>query len=258
MNVQYLSQYLVESSKHTPDKIALIDEKSAINYAQLRRDAEQMAAWMQQHGLARGDRVIVLMNNSIALATCFWAVQLCAGVYVPLHPETKTDKLAWIADDCTASLIIADAEYESEALRACASMTSSPALIISGATRSAQTELIHLTQHTYPYQAPTLLSLDLASIIYTSGSTGKPKGVMLTQRNMLAASQSVAHYLQLEAEDRIYCALPLSFDYGLQQIIMAAWVGATVIIEKNLSQPLLPFTAWSNIAPAYFPWCRPW
>lgn len=238
MNAHYLSQYLDNSASCAPDQIALIDEQTALSFVALRDDARRMAAWLQQQGIERGDRIIVLMSNSITLVKCFWAVQLCGAVYVPLHPETKADKLAWISDDCTASLLIADADYENEALRARVLSASPPALVIAGGSQQGETELAQLLSHRECWRAPTLLALDLASIIYTSGSTGKPKGVMLTQRNMLAASQSVAHYLQLSAEDRIYCALPLSFDYGLQQIIMAARVGATVIIEKNFSQPL--------------------
>ncbi|RAT17912.1 long-chain fatty acid--CoA ligase [Lonsdalea populi] len=233
MNVQSLSQYLDERSQQDPDKVALIDDRAAISFAALRQRVEVLAGWMQHLALARGDRVIVLMSNSIDLVACFWATQRCGAVYVPLHPETKAEKLAWIADDCTASLMIVDAEREEEALRAASAMKSRPQRWVANDAAFAK-----IARAAYACTLALPLSLDLASIIYTSGSTGHPKGVMLTQRNMIAASQSVAHYLQLDARDRIYCALPLSFDYGLHQITMAALTGATVIIEKNFSRPL--------------------
>ena len=65
------------------------------------------------------------------------------------------------------------------------------------------------------------LDIDLAAIIYTSGSTGDPKGVMLTHRNMLTAATSITTYLRNVEDDVILGVLPLAFDYGLYQMIMA-------------------------------------
>ena len=78
-----------------------------------------------------------------------------------------------------------------------------------------------------PRHGPPLIDQDLAAIIYTSGSTGDPKGVMLTHLNMVSAARSVSTYLGLRGDDVILCALPLSFDYGLYQVLMAFRLGAT-------------------------------
>jgi long-subunit acyl-CoA synthetase (AMP-forming) len=59
---------------------------------------------------------------------------------------------------------------------------------------------------------------DMAAIIYTSGSTGKPKGVILSHRNLIAGAESVATYLHNHSDDRVLTVLPLSFDYGLNQL----------------------------------------
>lgn len=85
---------------------------------------------------------------------------------------------------------------------------------------------------------PTLnIDLDLATIIYTSGSTGNPKGVMLTHLNMVSAATSITTYLENIPEDIIINVLPLSFDYGLYQILMAFKFGGTVVLEKSFAYP---------------------
>ena len=77
------------------------------------------------------------------------------------------------------------------------------------------------------------IDLDLAALIYTSGSTGEPKGVMSTHRNVISAGRSIIQYLGNVEEDVILNVLPLSFDYGLYQVIMAFMFGGTVVLEKS-------------------------
>src|SRR5439155_14441068 len=81
------------------------------------------------------------------------------------------------------------------------------------------------------------IDVDLAAIIYTSGSTGEPKGVMLTHRNMLTAATSITTYLENTEEDVILGVLPLAFDYGLYQMVMAFKVGARLVLERSFTFP---------------------
>jgi acyl-CoA synthetase (AMP-forming)/AMP-acid ligase II len=81
------------------------------------------------------------------------------------------------------------------------------------------------------------IDVDLAAIIYTSGSTGDPKGVMLTHRNMLTAATSISTYLENVEDDVILGVLPLAFDYGLYQMIMAFRLGARLVLERSFTYP---------------------
>ncbi len=81
------------------------------------------------------------------------------------------------------------------------------------------------------------IDIDLATIIYTSGSTGEPKGVVSTHYNVVAAARSITTYLRNQEEDIILNALPLSFDYGLYQALMATLFGGTLVLEKSFVFP---------------------
>ena len=70
---------------------------------------------------------------------------------------------------------------------------------------------------------------DLAALLYTSGSTGRPKGVMLSHANMWLGAISVAFYLRLTSDDRTLAVLPLSFDYGQNQLLSTWAAGGAVV-----------------------------
>jgi acyl-CoA synthetase (AMP-forming)/AMP-acid ligase II len=81
------------------------------------------------------------------------------------------------------------------------------------------------------------IDIDLASLIYTSGSSGSPKGVMLTHHNMVSAVNSITQYIENNHDDIIMDTLPLSFDYGLYQVLMAFQFGGSVVLEKGFIYP---------------------
>jgi acyl-CoA ligase (AMP-forming) (exosortase A-associated) len=69
----------------------------------------------------------------------------------------------------------------------------------------------------------------LAALLYTSGSTGRPKGVMVSHANLWLGAVSVAHYLELGEDDVTLAVLPLSFDYGQNQLLSAWYAGGAVV-----------------------------
>jgi len=93
----------------------------------------------------------------------------------------------------------------------------------------------------------------LAALIYTSGSTGFPKGVMMTHQSMVFTSWSLIEYLRLTSDDSIMLVLPLSFDYGLYQLIMAITIGGTIIIEHSFNFPPTIFNQIEKLKPKVFP-----
>ncbi|HIQ01481.1 MAG TPA: AMP-dependent synthetase, partial [Anaerolineales bacterium] len=81
------------------------------------------------------------------------------------------------------------------------------------------------------------IDIDLACLIYTSGTTGEPKGVMSTHANMAFAASSIIQYLENRPDDIVINVLPLSFDYGLYQLLMAFNFGGTLVLEQSFAYP---------------------
>jgi acyl-CoA synthetase (AMP-forming)/AMP-acid ligase II len=94
-------------------------------------------------------------------------------------------------------------------------------------------------QSDYPLDRPksSTIDLDLACLIYTSGSTGDPKGVMSDHSNIDFATNSIIQYVENRDDDIILNVLPLSFDYGLYQLLMVFKFGGKLVLENSFAFP---------------------
>ncbi|MEQ1686869.1 MAG: class I adenylate-forming enzyme family protein [Burkholderiaceae bacterium] len=237
-----LHQLFEHTARQTPDKVALLFEGTRLTYADIDRMANQLAASLQQRGVQRGDRVASFLDNGVEAVVSLYAALKCGAVFMPVNPLTKRDKLAYLLNDSRASALIAHAALRGEFEDALSHNQSVHTCFVAGlrdAQAPADPRCLPCPAHSdTALTIPALIDQDLAGIIYTSGSTGDAKGVMLTHLNMVSAARSISTYLELQHDDRIVCVLPLAFDYGLYQVLMAFLVGATVVLERSFSFPV--------------------
>jgi amino acid adenylation domain-containing protein len=234
-----LPHYLEATASERGSAVALIEGNRRLSYTELHAWVCMVAARLRHDGVARGDRVLIRVRNSIEFVVAFWAVQYVGAVAVPLNPDTKASRLRWIGADCLPAAIIVDGSGSSPLDDIQAMAASIPVLWLGSSDGCIPSDAGNApTPGSRLNVGSVAIDQDLACILYTSGSTGTPKGVMLTHLNMVAASCSVAEYLELARDDSIFCAIPFSFDYGLHQITMATLVGATLIVESSFAQPL--------------------
>lgn len=236
-----LHHFLRDTAHRRPDQIALIRGDRRLAFGRLEQDSDRLACELRQSGVRRGDRVAVMMENSIELVTSLFGILKAGGVFVVLNATTKSKKLSYILNDCGVRALITHPALartivpvlqEVPSLGRIVWTDNAPTDAPGGRTLSQ----ILTDPHASPAD-PGLIDEDLCAIIYTSGSTGQPKGVMLTHRNVSATACSIASYLENVPEDVVACVLPLSFGYGLCQIAAGAKVGYTVLLEESFAFP---------------------
>jgi amino acid adenylation domain-containing protein len=243
--IHLLHDYLIASARRLPDKAALVCGEQRLSYRTLDERSDSLAAKLAGLGVVRGDRVIVFADNTVDTAIAFWAVLKANAIVSIVNPLTKTDKLAYLMNDCRARVMISDGHLAHVFADAVRKAPHCEALIVSGVFGDREDNLLAgLTVTRWPAAVATgtaprrqCIDVDLAAIIYTSGSTGEPKGVMLTHRNMLAACASISEYLRIAEDEVILGVLPLAFDYGLYQMIMAFAAGARLVLERSFAFP---------------------
>lgn len=238
-----LQEFLENSARRLPGKTALACGSDRLAYAELDARANRLAHALRFGGVSYRDRVVVMLDNSPEAVVSIFGILKSDAVFVVVNPTIKKEKLCFILNNCRATGLITHAN-KLNAIEAAVQETPSlkSIVLVGGAGRRATPAIITHWEdmlERFPATQPprTAIDVDLAALIYTSGTTGDPKGVMLTHLNMVSASTSITTYLENREDDIILSTLPLSFDYGLYQVIMSAQFGGTVILEKSFLYP---------------------
>ncbi len=235
--------FLSLSAARVPDKIALVADGRRFSYGELDRLASALAAGLAAHGITRGDRVLVFLDNCAEAVIALFALLKAGAVVSPVHISTKPNKLAYLIDNCRASAVITKTRLMRVLAEASAIAKTRPLSIIAGAKTQALTEALSFADLVASNASPPAPGpeTDIAMLIYTSGSTGQSKGVMMSHANIDAAAASIATYLGNTENDVILNVLPLAFNYGLYQLLVTMRTGATLILEKSFAFPQAVF-----------------
>jgi amino acid adenylation domain-containing protein len=242
--VPLLHDYLEFSAGRLGDKVALVCGKQRVTYAEIDARVDALAHELAASGTGHGDRVMIFADNTVETVVGFWAALKANAVACIVNPLTKSDKLAYLLNDCRPTALVTDVHLMAAfalPVRHCSSLRR---LVVSGPIGDADLgslpnavrwETVIAAGGRAPARAS--IDIDLAAIVYTSGSTGDPKGVMLTHRNMMTACTSIASYLRIAEDEVILNVLPLAFDYGLYQMLMAFRTGARLVLERSFAFP---------------------
>ncbi len=213
-----LDHLALRGSDHAP---ALVLRGETYSFKDLKERIALLAGWLRQQVSLPGARVATWAAKGELTCLMPLAAARAGLVHVPVNPLLKRAQVAHILADSAASLLIG-----------------TPARLAGleagdlphGCAAHAEAGVLAAAQALGQVLPPSAADPDsLAAILYTSGSTGRPKGVMLSHANMWLGAQSVASYLDLQVDDRALAVLPLSFDYGQNQLLSSWYAGASAV-----------------------------
>jgi acyl-CoA ligase (AMP-forming) (exosortase A-associated) len=199
-----------------PDALALLDRAGNWTYAELERAVASVAGWLGRQGLAPGDRVATWLPKTRLACIMPLAAPRARLVHVPVNPLLRRAQVAHILADSGAGLLL--------------TQPARTATLADGDV-AASCRVIDEAEIAFDGDGPGPSQADpaaLAAILYTSGSTGRAKGVMLSHANLWLGAVSVSHYLRLAPADRVLAVLPMSFDYGQNQLL-STWVAGGMV-----------------------------
>jgi len=223
------------------DQLALNPDENAtalqfrtysLSYKMLNHRVGRLAFTLLSLGLKKGDRVAAWLPKTEIACLMPLAAARAQLVYVPINPVLKEPQLLHIIRDSGARLLIGNAArvkgLQTKDLGPCRLHDDK---LLQAEIESDGSSLEH---------NKGLDINDLVQILYTSGSTGLPKGVMLSHANLSLGAISVSEYLKMATDDRTLCVLPLSFDYGQNQLF-STWAagGCAVPLDYLTSRDVI-------------------
>lgn len=235
-----LHQFLENSSEKYPEKCAVWDKNKWFSYLEIEQNANRIANFLISKNIGRGERVALLMENSVAYICSYFGILKAGAVVVAVNNEITPVNLLFFLNNSEAAAIISNSKFSS--LFTILSDSPSVKFILSDIDSVPLTidsfslaDVLNSDQIEKPY-TPTI-SLDLAAIVYTSGSTGEPKGVMLSHQNLTENTISISQYLKLSSNDRIMVVLPFYYIYGNSLLTTHFFCGGSVVIDNRFMFP---------------------
>ncbi len=215
---------VAKAAAQNPGRIALIEPQLGrqTTFAELHALSSRLANVLQAQGLQPGDRVGLLMGQSLELALAHLAVYKIGAIALPLSVLFGEDALLYRLEHSGARLLIAD-RGALQALN-----LSLPAEIgviyqdqVLDFLQAAQPRFL-----THPTQAD-----DPAILIYTSGTTGKPKGVLLPHRTLIGHLPGFRLFCNFPGEEaRYWSAADWAWIGGLLNVLLCAWAHSYTVV----------------------------
>jgi fatty-acyl-CoA synthase len=223
---------LAASADRHPDRTLIDYYGSRFSYAELKREADALAGFLQQRcGVGKGDRVLLYLQNSPQFLVAYYAILRADAVIVPVNPMNRTEELRHYVDDAQTRVAIVGQElYERIA------PLGVPHVIVATYSDYLRTasdlpvpEFVRAPRITTPailWRDAIAAGLapgehraggdDLAVMPYTSGTTGKPKGCMHTHASVQATAIPYLHWRGDPGESVVLSALPMFHVTGMQ------------------------------------------
>lgn len=208
----------------TPDAMAVEDDAGrTMTYAALDAAASHLAHRLHAAHLrlgtpmAESTAVGICLKRGHGLIVAIMAIMKAGGAYVPLDPDHPPERLAFLAKDCGASLIVTDTTLASTL------PVGAERLILVDDDEPAPAQVQAL-----PDPAPN----DLAYILYTSGSTGQPKGAMIEHRALANRILWMQAAYGLTPADRVLQKTPFSFDVSVWEFVWPLVTGARLVFAR--------------------------
>lgn len=200
---------------------ALVLRDEVLNHDELKLRVDRLAGWLTQEIPEKGARIASWAAKGELTCLLPLAAARAGLIHVPINPLLKRVQVAHILSDSGAVMLIGTpARLKSLEADDCPTEC----------RKLPENEALTLAQSAKQTHGPSEAKPDdLCAILYTSGSTGLPKGVMLTHANLWLGAVSVAHYLKLASDDVTLAVLPLSFDYGQNQLLSTWYAGGSVV-----------------------------
>jgi long-chain acyl-CoA synthetase len=191
-----------------PEKTAVFHGAQTATYSDIESKANKIANLLIENRMKTGDRVLVVIENSINSIAAYYGILKAGGVSVEVHDRSARPEIEYFLQNSGAKFcLLSNATAPKLSGISCSTIIGPETDFYNPGGRYKKYSDADVMPKTRP--KTDIKPDDLAAIVYTSGSTGKPKGVMLTHGNLAANTKSIVAYLGLTPDDRAMSILSM-------------------------------------------------
>jgi len=201
-----------------------------VTYAEIERRSAAFAAHLRARGIMAGDRVAVMMRNSIATIAVVFGLARAGVAWVPVNAQQRGEGLRYLLTHSRPRLVVGDAELAPQIVEAMASEAELPLL-----AHAPGGELDAVLAGSDAFEEPVPSADAVFAIMYTSGTTGRPKGVIVSHRMLRLAAESVALLSDAKPDDVFFVWEPLYHIGGAQLLPLPMIRGITLAMVERFS-----------------------
>jgi len=237
-----LPDLLEMSVRANPHAVALAEEEKRWTYRDLWQQIGKVAEYLRTSGVGAGDRVGILLDNSMEYVATYYGVLQHGGISVPLNTAARARDLVGWLKHAGASVLFA--RHDNPELAQIRAVLGSSIRVVAvgqpnrGKGDAESWEDVQACHFDVEGKTVKRYSEEsAAAIIYTSGTTGTPKGVTLTHRNLVANTMAIVSYLGLTGKDCCVTVLPFFYSFGNSVLHTHLASGGRIVVERNLLYP---------------------
>lgn len=195
----YLTQALHRARLQFSSTTATVCGGRRRTYAELANRVERLAAGIRSLGIATGQSIGMLANNSDRYLEYYLASYWAGGIVNPVNTRWSAAEIAYSLDDCETRLLIVDEAHRHlvENLRRTSNALMTVVYAGDGSLPAGMISYESLIESSVPIEDAVRRDSDIAGVFYTGGTTGSPKGVVLTHQHLYTNA------LTLLAEDAV-------------------------------------------------------
>ena len=204
-----LIDMLREASLKAPKRVFMHKDKEKITFKGTYDNVLMFARGLKSLGVKKGDRVAMLLNNSVEFVTAYFAVICLGAEIVPLNTFLRAEEVNYILNDCKAKIFITSPDFDVLLKDMDLKLVPSVERLISTGRIEKEHILFSEVGINGPDPGNAAGEDDTAVIIYTSGTTGFPKGAMLTNKNLFSNVEASCEAIKIMEKDRFIVFLPM-------------------------------------------------
>ncbi len=235
-----LVRLIEDAAQNFAQKIALISENQRINYNQLNCSVNAVAHFLKRLGLAKGDKVALMLPNIPEFVYCYFAAAKLGAVAVPLNTTATAHELSYLLENSDAKVLITmeSARKKHEEIKDKLSFCKNLIIVDENIQNSPFKKA--LLEGPFENPATAIDPEDPAVMVYTSGLTGKPLGAVLTHGNLYSQSDLIVSLIQRTSADKGLSLIPLFHTFGATANMIAILrCGCSVVMINTFSMDSL-------------------